>query len=295
MAIAALNWAWHQQAPTSTAKLVLVALADHANADGECWPSMASVAALAQCSTRQVSRCIDALEDAGLLTRRRLRKSDGQLGRYSYKLAIMTGGPPGIGDQRTSTSGGHVSAGQNQETPATSGHRRPVDTAHVSAGQSQETPATSGHPGSLPPDTGVRSEPSLNHQNPLAPAPPTRKPRRRDPIFDALVDACGLDPGELTKSARGALNAAVKQLRDVDATPDEIATRGRRYRKQWPDATLTPTALAKNYAQLGTATRSSPSGGTRSRSGPPVFGSPEWEARERAQQQRAERFTEARP
>jgi hypothetical protein len=120
MAIAALNWAWSQQAPTPTAKLVLIALADHANGEGVCWPYMAKVAELAQVSERQVSRCIGQLEEAGLLTRRRTRKDNGELGRYVYTLALTTGHPRPV-DHQTSTSG------------------------------------TTGHPRPVPPDTGVRS------------------------------------------------------------------------------------------------------------------------------------------
>ncbi len=113
MSIAAINWAWSQEAPTSTAKLVLVALADHANGEGECFPSMGRVAELAQCSTRQVSRCVDSLEEAGLLTRKRRRMSGGKMGGYSYRLPI-------------------------QQTLTSSGHPRPVDTR----GTHHQTPTT---------------------------------------------------------------------------------------------------------------------------------------------------------
>lgn len=140
MSNAALNWAWGQTAPTSTAKLVLVALADHANADGECWPSMGSVAELAQCSTRQVARCVESLEASGLVSRKRRRGKSGKLGGYVYLLPVNA--PVDTDDQRTDTS---------------SGHGRPVDT------DDQRTPeaSTTGHPRHVPPDTSVRTEPSV--------------------------------------------------------------------------------------------------------------------------------------
>lgn len=127
MSISALNWAWSQEAPTSTAKLVLVALADHANGDGECWPSMGAVADLAQCSTRQVSRCVDSLEAVGLVSRKRRRMNRGRMGSYVYQL------------------------------PVTTGHTRPLDT------DDHRTPeaTTTGHPRPSPPDTSVRSEPPV--------------------------------------------------------------------------------------------------------------------------------------
>ena len=86
----------------------------------------------------------------------------------------------------------------------------------------------------------------------LAPAEPTpKKPRKPDPIFDAIIEACGIDPAELTETARGAANKAVKQLKAVGASPDGIHARARVHLERWPDASLTPTSLAKNYAQLG--------------------------------------------
>lgn len=150
MSIAALNWAWNQTAPTSTAKLVLVALADHANGEGECYPSMSRVADLAQCSTRQVSRCVDSLEAVGLVTRRRRRLTRGRLGSYLYQLPIAQEQLPDPDDQTTPTS---------------SGHARPVDNDD----QLTPTTPTTGHPRPSPPDTHVRSEPSVE-------PPPEPKP-----------------------------------------------------------------------------------------------------------------------
>ena len=84
----------------------------------------------------------------------------------------------------------------------------------------------------------------------IAPVKPAREP---DEIFDAVIDACRLDPTELTKSARGAVNNAVKQLREVGATPEGIKARADVHRQRWAQAECTPSSLAKNYAQLGVA------------------------------------------
>ena len=78
-----------------------------------------------------------------------------------------------------------------------------------------------------------------------------RKPKPPDPIWDAVMEACGLNQSELTESARGAANNAVKQLRDIGASPEGIKARARKHREAWPQATCTPASLAKNYAQLG--------------------------------------------
>lgn len=264
MSIAALNWAWHQECPNATSKLVLLALADKANEDGECWPGMGTVAAMAGISARQVSTHLGRLEDAGLLSRSRARRDNGTMSGYRYHLNV-------------------------QQKDASTGSAPPVEADR------HRKRATSGSGASSPPEVQRRNhrkpasaqEPPVNPQGTLAPDRPARKPRPPDPIFDALVHVCGIDPAELTKSARSAVNSAVKQLRDIGATGEEIHRRARRHRKQWPDATLTPTSLAKHYAQLGaTAAGASPPNGT-----PPVYGSPEWEARQRDLEQRAAQLT----
>lgn len=83
----------------------------------------------------------------------------------------------------------------------------------------------------------------------IAPATPPRQ----DLLFDALCEVCGLNPKELTASARGALNKACKDLREVDASPAGVRMRAANFRSRWPDITLTPSALAKQWAACATA------------------------------------------
>lgn len=104
MSIAALNWAWTQECPNATSKLVLLALADKANEDGECWPGMDTVARMAGVSSRQVSTHLARLEEAGLIVRKRRRSALGHLGRYVFHLCLTTGSALPV-DQRKSTSG----------------------------------------------------------------------------------------------------------------------------------------------------------------------------------------------
>jgi hypothetical protein len=55
-----MNWAWRQNLP-STAKLVLLALADAADDEGNCWPSVATIAGKAGVTTRTVRRVMETL------------------------------------------------------------------------------------------------------------------------------------------------------------------------------------------------------------------------------------------
>jgi hypothetical protein len=69
----------------------------------------------------------------------------------------------------------------------------------------------------------------------------------RDEIFEAIVEACGIQVKALTASARGPLNRATKELRQVDATPETIRQVAKAYKKKWPEALISPTALSKFY------------------------------------------------
>ena len=86
----------------------------------------------------------------------------------------------------------------------------------------------------------------------LAPVP--HPGRKNDPLWDAVMDACGVKSEDLTKSARGGYNKAVSELRNVGADPADIPTRARNYRRAYPNAALTPTALAKHWAALANTT-----------------------------------------
>ena len=70
----------------------------------------------------------------------------------------------------------------------------------------------------------------------------------RDEIFDALIEVCEINVEAITKTARGPINRAVKDLRDVEATPDSIRQVAKAYRKKWPEALITPVAISKQYA-----------------------------------------------
>jgi len=110
MSIEALNWAWQQQCPNPTAKLVLMALADHANSDGECWPAMKRIAQLTGVSARQVSTHVVTLEKLGYVTKGDRRRWQGQLRGWEYRV--------NVGVQATSGSLLPVASGSPVHPPA---------------------------------------------------------------------------------------------------------------------------------------------------------------------------------
>lgn len=104
-----------------------------------------------------------------------------------------------------------------------------------------------------------RPDPSIPKNKTLASGSADRepkapqKPRPPDPVWDALIGVCGIDPDSITKSARGGYNKAVADLTAVSATPAEISRRARQFRRQWPNVSLTPPALARHWSELSTA------------------------------------------
>lgn len=81
-------------------------------------------------------------------------------------------------------------------------------------------------------------------------ATPKEKVAKTDELFEAVATACHIDWTNVTKTGRGQLNAATKELRDINATPQQVEGRATAYRKQYPTMPLTPSALVKHWASL---------------------------------------------
>jgi hypothetical protein len=76
VSIRALNWAWATPTKGST-KLVLLALADHSDNDGICWPGIKGIAQKCGLMDRTVQLCLSQLIQAGLISKtERQRRSN---------------------------------------------------------------------------------------------------------------------------------------------------------------------------------------------------------------------------
>lgn len=69
MSIKLMTAVWEREDLSSTHKLVLLALADWANDEGLCWPSINRLAVKASLTTRAVQKSIRALEQVGFVRR----------------------------------------------------------------------------------------------------------------------------------------------------------------------------------------------------------------------------------
>lgn len=86
-----MTWAWEQKVEASS-KLVLMALADHADETGVCWPSIARIAEKCGMSQRTVVRHIEDLSGpCGLLKISPRTRADG--GQTSNKYSLFVSPP----------------------------------------------------------------------------------------------------------------------------------------------------------------------------------------------------------
>jgi DNA-binding MarR family transcriptional regulator len=85
----ATAWAIKQATGSTRRKAVLMALANYADANGECWPSQERLARDTEQSVDSVQRHSDALEQLKLIEREILPKRRGQYAGYRYRLAMQ--------------------------------------------------------------------------------------------------------------------------------------------------------------------------------------------------------------
>jgi hypothetical protein len=99
-------------------------------------------------------------------------------------------------------------------------------------------------------DTVVVAEPEENRkEEPLA-AAPAKEAAKKDELFEAVAEVCGINLTGMTRSSRGQLNKALKELREVNATEAEVRHKAKAYKTQYPNATLTPVALVKHWSSF---------------------------------------------
>jgi hypothetical protein len=103
MSVQAIAWAFAQNLPCCK-KFVLVALANFASADGECWPSQSTIANLCGITRTHVNVLLGELEASGHLTRIQRVRNDGAQTSNLYRLACPTISCGGVIDVDTPLS-----------------------------------------------------------------------------------------------------------------------------------------------------------------------------------------------
>lgn len=225
--------------------LVMLALADWANDGGYCWPSSEALAQKARMSRATVFRVLADLEQAGYVERQ-VRPGHSTMYRVVPRPTRQGCQPDTPPDDET--GGSHSETGLTGET----GRGLTGETGGVSPVRHRTTREPPEEPSPFAPPDGNADEGGQLTLLPGSrqPATSTVRRRQRDHLWEAVMDACGVDAAAIPRAARGAYNRAVKDLRDVGATPEQIRDRAAVFRLTWPGASLTPTALARRWSEV---------------------------------------------
>lgn len=86
-----MNWAW-QLRLKPTIKFVLMALADAADDEGHCWPSVPTLAHKTCMDERSVQRILKALKDGNFIEVQARFRNDGSPTSNKYRLSMTTSG-----------------------------------------------------------------------------------------------------------------------------------------------------------------------------------------------------------
>jgi hypothetical protein len=226
VSIEAIAVCLHHSRASGTDKLVLLGIANH-EGDGGAWPSVSTLARYANCTERSVQRSIGNLVSLG-----------------EVKVVAQAGGNEGTRPDRRPNLY-RVMVRCPSSCDGTSRHKERGDVDVIPLRDGVTSTAERGDIHGMNGVTPTSPEPSLE------PSGKPLLPRERDTLFDAVATACGIDVPSITRSSRGALNRAVKELREVNATPDQIANVAKAYKATYPNASLTPMALVKHWASFG--------------------------------------------
>ena len=166
-------------------RCILLALAEHADEEGRCWPSLTRLAALTEADRRTVTRGLAELEARGLLARDRRR---GKGTRYTLAIGrpsteVLPTEPPDPPDsevtplsQTNARARGVAPLNQGNETPGARDHHcrgvtplyqgcdTPRDMAPLGARGPQGRDVTPLGRGERPPNPGA-SDPPNRHKN----------------------------------------------------------------------------------------------------------------------------------
>lgn len=96
MSHAATAWAWQQQDLPAPTKLVLLALADYTNEHGISYPSTTRLSSQTGLSKRTITRHLQALQEAGMITITPRTRPDGSHTSNYYQLHLADLSPPPV-------------------------------------------------------------------------------------------------------------------------------------------------------------------------------------------------------
>ncbi|WP_372411835.1 helix-turn-helix domain-containing protein [Streptomyces luteireticuli] len=228
-----MAWAFRQDIEKPGAKLVLLALCDHADEAWSCYPGQKLLARKTSQGERTVRRHLEWLEEQGFLTRKpRFKVGRRTSDRYWILKNRDSADDPAAGPDRGS-------GGDTPPRPAPKHRKRPraEPTANMAAGQAGHQPEQHDVPAKL-----AAHEPSGNHQV-EDPQPPSSR--------EASTGGCAAHPEKKAASCRAcgtnprAMRAGATRPSSVDrgrqdtaVLLQELRDRGSKARQQWESGAL---------------------------------------------------------
>jgi hypothetical protein len=209
-----MNWAWHQDLKP-VPKLVLMALADAADDQGVCWPSVAKLATKVGVSTRTVRRVMQALISCQLLTAEPRYRSDGSCSSNRYRLSLGGGDNLSPAPDGDDTTPGHTGQGP----PDT----RVIPGTTIGTEQESSQPL---QPENEQPDCGSGEFSDLVYPKALLPAERARAEvmiaMLAAPLNQQVLDEWAgiIAAGAIRSSSLGCLRALIKRAQAGTFTPE---------------------------------------------------------------------------
>ena len=231
MSIKLMSEIWDNEDPgLSGSRLnILLCLADHANDDGVCWPSIPRIAKRVRIDRNNVMDHIKALTKSGYLA---VEHRNGTSNVYKVFAKKGSGGSATGGDSTTRGSGGSAtptSGGGTTGVVAVAPPKPSVNHQLEPSIETSVTPASRAQPLSLQdelmalngtaPTVSPRTE--KKERKPREPKVTTLAPNANNyhrEMFTALATLCKVDP----KLKHGQLNAASKRLREAGYDPASL-------------------------------------------------------------------------
>jgi hypothetical protein len=137
LSVQALAAVFQLEIESPTVKLVLLALANHADADGRCWPSQKTLAGLTSLSERAIRSALDVLTKDGWIGREERRRPDGSRASDVVTLLFLQAAPaagsretqpaPAAGGGAFAAGGGAPAAGHEPSTNLSEGPNAPSE------------------------------------------------------------------------------------------------------------------------------------------------------------------------
>ena len=129
MSIRAMEWVWEQTSISAPAKLVLLALADHADDEGVCWPGAKRIAVKCNMARTTALGHLRTLREAGLVKKEPRTSESGATSSNLYILPL----PPleeggSVSRQRVSAN---RTRGVGRRAGGLSAHRAPFLNPHL--------------------------------------------------------------------------------------------------------------------------------------------------------------------